>query len=61
MAIAAIRRKVAAAKDVHEMMQIVLEHHDRFSDKDGHPLPFVQELHKYVMSNQDQRQKEQAQ
>jgi hypothetical protein len=46
MAIAAIRRKIAAAKDAHEMMQIVLQHRDRFSDKEGHPLPFVQELHK---------------
>jgi hypothetical protein len=57
MAIAAIRRKVAAAKDAHEMMQIILQHRDRFSDKEGHPLPFVQELHNYIMSEQDSREK----
>jgi hypothetical protein len=57
MAIAAIRHRVSAAKDAHEMMQIVLEHHDRFSDKDGHPLPFVMELHEYINSIQDSREK----
>jgi hypothetical protein len=48
MAISAIKKKIATAKDVREMMQIVLENRDRFSDKDGHPLPFVQELSSYV-------------
>ncbi|MDR1232158.1 MAG: hypothetical protein LBK61_12265 [Spirochaetaceae bacterium] len=57
MAVAAIRRKIAAAKDAHEMMSIVLEHRDRFSGKDGQPLPFVQELHNYVMSAQEGREK----
>jgi hypothetical protein len=57
MAVAAIRRKIAAAKDAHEMMSIVLEHRDRFSGKDGQPLPFVQELHSYVMSAQEGREK----
>jgi len=53
MAIAAIKRKVAAAKDAHEMMQIVLKNHDRFSDEDGYPLPFVQELSKYISEKSD--------
>ena len=53
MAIAAIKRKISSAKDAREMMQIVLENRDRFSDKDGHPLPFVQELSKYVSERQD--------
>ena len=53
LAIAAIKRKVASAKDAQEMMQIVLENRDRFSDKDGHPLPFVQELSKYVSEAQE--------
>ncbi|MDR1837617.1 MAG: hypothetical protein LBQ89_08170 [Treponema sp.] len=53
MAVAAIRRKVAAAKDAQEMMQIILANRDRFSDKDGHPLPFVQELSKYVSEKGD--------
>jgi hypothetical protein len=59
MAIAAIRRKIAAAKDGHEMMQIILQHRDRFADKEGHPLPFVMELHNYIMSEQDNREKAQ--
>ena len=48
MAVAAIRRKIAAAKDEHEIMQIILLHRDRFSDNEGHPLPFVQELSEYI-------------
>jgi predicted kinase len=48
MAIAAIKRKVSAAQDARELLQIVLEHSDRFRDKNGYPLPFVQELSKYV-------------
>jgi hypothetical protein len=55
MAISAIKKKIAAAKDEHEMMRIVLANRDRFSDKEGHPLPFVQELSKYVTSEQDVR------
>jgi hypothetical protein len=48
MAISAIKKRIAAAKDEHEMMQICLANRDRFSDKDGHPLPFMQELSKYI-------------
>jgi hypothetical protein len=39
------------------MMQIILENRDRFSDKNGQPLPFVMDLHNYVMSTQDSREK----
>jgi hypothetical protein len=53
LAVAAIKRKVANAKDAKEMMDIVLENRDRFSDKDGHPLPFVQELSEYVRAQGD--------
>jgi hypothetical protein len=48
MAVSAIKKKIAAAKDANEMMQIVLENRDRFSDAQGQPLPFVMELSKYV-------------
>jgi hypothetical protein len=48
MAISAIKKRIAAAKDEHEMMQIILANRDRFSDKEGHPLPFVQELRNYI-------------
>jgi hypothetical protein len=53
MAIAAIKRKIAAAPDARIMMQIILENRDRFSDKNGQPLPFVQELSKYISSRGD--------
>ena len=48
LAVAAIKRKVSEAKTAQEMLQIVLENRDRFSDKQGNPLPFVQELSDYV-------------
>ena len=53
MAVAAIKRKVDAATTVQELLQISLEHRDRFSDAQGHPLPFVQELSAYVSSHGD--------
>jgi hypothetical protein len=48
MAVSAIKHRVDNAKDENELMQIVLENRDRFSDQYGHLLPFVQELHDYV-------------
>jgi hypothetical protein len=48
MAISVLKKKIAAAKDEHEMMQIILANRDRFDDRYGHPLPFVQELHNYI-------------
>jgi len=53
MAIAAIKKKVDAAKTAKELMDIVMKNRDRFSDKQGNPLPFVQELSKYVAERQD--------
>jgi len=53
MAIAAIKKKIASAKDSRELMQIVLENRSRFSDKEGHPLPFIQELSQYVSDMDD--------
>jgi hypothetical protein len=53
MAISAIKKKIAAASDAQEMLQIVLENRERFADKEGHPLPFVQELSNYVSLEQE--------
>jgi hypothetical protein len=53
MAISAIKKKIASAPDAHTMMQIILENRDRFSDKNGQPLPFVQEFSKYVAERGD--------
>jgi hypothetical protein len=53
MAIGAIKRKVDAAHTAKELMDIVLLNRDRFSDQEGHPLPFVQELSKYVAERQE--------
>jgi hypothetical protein len=51
MAVSAIKRKIAAAKDAQTMLQIVLENRERFSDAQGHPLPFIQELSRYVAAH----------
>jgi cell pole-organizing protein PopZ len=50
MAISFIKKRIAAAQDAQEMLKIVLEHRDRFSDAQGNPLPFVQELSAYMRS-----------
>jgi hypothetical protein len=57
MAISAIKKKIAAAKDEHEMMRIILANRERFDDKDGHPLPFVQELHNYIEEQKTVKEK----
>jgi hypothetical protein len=48
MALSVLKKRIAAAKDEHEMLQLCLLNRDRFSGKDGNPLPFMQELHNYV-------------
>lgn len=55
MAIAAIKKKIAAAPDAQSMMQIILENRDRFSDAQGNPLPFVQELSRYIAEHHQGR------
>jgi hypothetical protein len=57
MAVAAIKRKIEVAKDEQEIMQVILQNRDRFSDTDGQPLPFVQELSKYVRKKGEGRGK----
>ena len=56
MAISAIKKRITEAKDAQEMLQICLNNRDRFSDRSGYPLPFVQELSKYVDEMQTQKQ-----
>ena len=56
LAISALKKKIVACKDEHEMMQVVLENRDRFSDSDGNPLPFVQELHSLTKETQNKKE-----
>ena len=53
LAISALKKKIVACKDEHEMMQIILENRDRFTDSRGNPLPFVQELYKFIIEEQN--------
>jgi hypothetical protein len=55
MAISALKKKIDNAKDVKEIMDIVMENRERFSDAQGHPLPLVQELSDYVNEAQDKK------
>jgi hypothetical protein len=57
MALSALKKKISAAKNEREMMQLCLLNRDRFSDKDGHPLPFMQELHDYIEEQKAAREK----
>ena len=54
LAIAALRKKAEKCKDSQELMQLILENRDRFSDDKGRPIPLVQELSKYVSSLNDE-------
>lgn len=53
MAIAALKKKIDACTDSEELMQIILENRDRFSDENGRPLPFVKELSDYISGRND--------
>lgn len=53
MAIAALKKKIDACTDSEELMQIILENRERFSDEMGRPLPFVKELSDYVSGKND--------
>ena len=56
LAVAALKRKAEQCKTSQELLQLVLENRDRFSDKDGKPLPFVQELRDYVSGLNDKHE-----
>lgn len=54
MAIAAIKKKASACTTSQELLQLVQEYRDRFSDKNGRPLPIVKELSDYVSKRNDE-------
>lgn len=60
MAIAALKKKIDACTDSEELMQIILENRDRFSDENGRPLPFVKELSDYISGRNDAIEKEES-
>jgi hypothetical protein len=41
-------KKVETINSAEELMKLVMIHRDRFSDKNGYPIPIVQELSRYV-------------
>lgn len=53
MAIAALKRKAAQCTDSKQLLQLILENRERFSDENGRPLPFVKELSDYVSGLND--------
>ena len=55
LAISALKKKIEACEDEGEMMRLVLENRDRFSDKNGNPLPFVQQLSDFISQTQDKK------
>jgi len=57
MAIHAIKRKVAAAKTAADILKIVNENKERFSDSKGKPLPFVKELNDFVQYQTEHKPK----
>ena len=57
LAIAALKKKIAACDDSSEMMRLILENRDRFSDANGNPLPFVQELSSFIEQMQNMKEK----
>ena len=60
LSIAALKRKAENCKTSQELLQLVLENRDRFSDKDGKPLAFVKELSDYVSDLNDKVEQEAA-
>ena len=57
LAIAALRRKIDACKTSQDLLDLVLQNKERFSDEQGRPLPIIQELSKYVSSRNDSIEK----
>jgi len=57
LAVAAIKRKAESCKTSEELLNLVLEHKDRFSDGKGNPLLFVQELSKYISGHDTRSEK----
>ena len=55
LAISALKKKIELCEDEREMMALVLENRDRFSDKNGNPLPFVQQLSDFISQTQEKK------
>ena len=53
LSIAALKRKADKCTSSEELLQLILENRDRFSDDNGRPLPFVKELSDYVSALND--------
>jgi len=53
LSIAALKRKADACESSEELLQLILENRERFSDDKGRPLPFVKELSDYVSARND--------
>ncbi|MGI5057337.1 hypothetical protein [Treponema socranskii] len=53
LSIAALKRKADKCTSSEELLQLILENRDRFSDDSGRPLPFVKELSDYVSALND--------
>ena len=53
MAIALLKKKASSCTDSRELLQLILENRERFSDAQGRPLPFVKELSDYVSALND--------
>lgn len=54
LSIAALKRKADKCKSSEELLQLVLENRERFSDEMGRPLPFVKELSDYISAKNDE-------
>lgn len=54
LSIAALKRKADACRSSEELLQLVLENRERFSDEMGRPLPFVKELSDYISAKNDE-------
>lgn len=54
LSIAALKRKADECKSSEELLQLVLENHERFSDEMGRPLSFVKELSDYISAKNDE-------
>lgn len=54
LSIAALKRKADECKSSEELLQLVLENRERFSDEIGRSLPFVKELSDYISAKNDE-------
>ncbi|MGL4982256.1 MAG: hypothetical protein ACRC4W_05320, partial [Treponemataceae bacterium] len=60
LAIAVLKKKVDACKSESDIMQLMLENSSRFIDKNGYPIPLVQNLSDFIRQKGDKITKEQV-